>query len=325
MPVADAVANPTVSPLATEGKAAADAADTVEQAVLPPPPLPGGSDSAFSADEFRLVEAWLGTKFTLDGACNDKGQNALCAQFASPSRSFLGMDVAGQILWCHAPHGQVEAFAEHYRTCKTRRPTDTSAVFVAPQWPELEQYFQKSGFRLLKSYPRGAQLFAHSGSNVTTLAAPWPVQLWYDPPEPDAKLSAVAPKVSYTMTFRGHAGHTPVSTLVDSGACTVGTADGYISASKASSMGLNATESPTPAVRLADGTRKALGGQVQTRLSMGSYHGMVRLLVLPDIAAGADIILGTDWLERHGALMDWESHTLTLHRVTGHACGFSLL
>lgn len=187
---------------------------------------------------------------------------------------------------------------------------------MAPQWPELEQYFTKSGFRLLKSYPTGTQLFTIAGSNLTTLAAPWPVQLWYDPPEPDAKLSAIAPKVSYTMTFRGRAGHTDVTTLVDSGACTVGTADGYISQKAATQMGLRATSSPTPAVTLADGTRKALGGVVQTRLQMGAYHGTVHLLVLPDTVTGAQIILGTDWLNRHGALMDWESHTLTLRR--GH-------
>lgn len=117
-PLAMAVTPETVViPTVTTNGVAAIAAGTT-QATFPPPPLPGGSDSAFSADEFRLVEKWLGTKFTFDAACNEKGTNARCAHFASPSRSFLESDVAGETLWCHAPYEQLTAFADHYRTCK---------------------------------------------------------------------------------------------------------------------------------------------------------------------------------------------------------------
>jgi hypothetical protein len=49
---------------------------------LPPPPAPVNSDRSFDRVQFQAIQDSLGIEFTIDGASNTSGDNAMCACFA---------------------------------------------------------------------------------------------------------------------------------------------------------------------------------------------------------------------------------------------------
>ena len=67
-------------------------------------------------------------------------------------------------------------------------------------------------------------------------------------------------------------------------------------------------------MRLADGQPHPLLGEVSIPINMGPFRDTVRLLVMKEGTASANIILGTDWLKRRKARMCWETDTLSLQR-----------
>ena len=287
---------------------------------LPPPPAPGNSDRMLMRKHFESIQKELKRPFTLDAACNDSGDNALCERYCSPSHSFLSADCAGEHVWCNPPYTPAMLdWVRHYMSCKEEDPANTSGMFLVPKWPNISAYFEKGGFRLFKEYPMDTVLFtAPNACGVGRHALPgipWPAQLWYDPPRKFVTANATQLGVSYTMQFNGklHGKHTTV--LVDSGADCVGTADGFISREFLQSLGVPAAASTNTHVRLATNAKAALHGEVKLPISLNSqFRDEVRLLVLDRGLAGVDVILGVDCLKRRQGVMSWGQDTLTLQR-----------
>ena len=79
---------------------------------------------------FAGLQKLSGKPFTLDAAACGFGNNAHCAAFCSPSRSFLGKLHTGH-LWINASFTLLLEFAQHYMQCKQAAPS-TSACSVVP-------------------------------------------------------------------------------------------------------------------------------------------------------------------------------------------------
>jgi hypothetical protein len=91
----------------------------------------------------------------------------------------------------------------------------------------------------------------------------------------------------------------------------VGTAHGFVSHDAVQRLSLRVQPSRTASVRLASGASETLLGEVRTNLRLGKARDAVTLLVLPGKGVpGADVVLGTDWLARHRAVLSWKAHTL---------------
>jgi transposase InsO family protein len=280
----------------------------------------------FDSREFERVQRRLGLQFTLDGCCNDDGGNALCTQYACPSRSFFDRNIAGETLWCNAPFTQIVEFETHYRACKKASPHTTSAVFCAPQWEHLEKHFRQQGYQLVKTYPVGTHLFsAPAGAGRQKLPGiPWPVQLWWDPPAKELVCRAVVPQGgSYTMTFHTQIRDKLAITLIDSGADSLGAADGYTSLGVVEKLGFQPKPSSISTVKFADGRSVQLLGEVALPVRFAHANSacnskplnvMVRLLVFPHPVPNADILLGTDWLAKMKADLSWNTNTLTVRK-----------
>ena len=149
------------------------------------------SDWMFSRTEFLRWQRTLGVNFTVDACCDPDGHNAQVPScYYSKDKSFLEADISGQTVWCNPPFQSAAAFLGHYLTCKARAPWTTSAVFVLPKWRSPNWAPLLRGMRLVHEYPAHTQLFSRpdpGGSHLPRQEcgpAPWPVQVFYDPPLP---------------------------------------------------------------------------------------------------------------------------------------------
>jgi len=61
------------------------------------------SDRMFVQEEYVNLQHLTGRQFTYDACCDDRGVNAHCADFSSPTNSFLQCDIAGRHVWLNAP------------------------------------------------------------------------------------------------------------------------------------------------------------------------------------------------------------------------------
>ena len=267
------------------------------------------------------VEERAGVKFSLDAACNAAGSNALCSRFATPD-TFCQTDVAGEALWCCAPPQRVREYHQHYAVQKRKQPHSTCALFVVPKFPHLSRYFVSQRYTLLDELPAGTQLFVPANGSGKRTVLPMPplpftVQLWYDPPATEASLSHVQAGASHAMLFDTRILDKTTVTLVDSGADSCGTADGFTNLPLVQRMGLKVQPSNTASVRLADGKSQPILGHITIPIRIGPFRDHVRLLVMPTGLHSADVILGTDWLKRRGAQACWHTDTLTLRVQRG--------
>ena len=133
---------------------------------------------------FAEIQALSGRTFTLDAAASDSGDNTHCADFCSPSNSFMAQPRNDHI-WINAPFTQLTAFVQHYLHSKQLSPDDTSACILVPGYllPVLKPLL--SGMRLLKRFTKGAAIFdqcARSGHSSTSPGVPWPVYVYTDAP-----------------------------------------------------------------------------------------------------------------------------------------------
>ena len=96
-------------------------------------------DRQIRSTAFAEIEALAGRAFTLDAAANDAGDNAMCADFCSPSNSFLAAEHTGHI-WIHAPFTKLLPFVQHYLHSKQQAPSSTSACILVPGY--LLQHLQ---------------------------------------------------------------------------------------------------------------------------------------------------------------------------------------
>lgn len=149
----------------------------------------------FDPEQFQLLQSKLGTTFTVDACCNDSGDNRLVPKYYSPSNSFLQQQLSGtEVVWLNPPFNSLREFIAHYKKCKAAH-RKLSACIVAPRWPGAHTPLL-TGMIKVASYAKGTKLFYAPGKqqdrNKLLPGTPWPVEVWYDPPEPPRLLAATA-------------------------------------------------------------------------------------------------------------------------------------
>lgn len=142
--------------------------------------------------EFLKWQRELGVTFSVDACCDPDGFNSQVSNhFYSKNKSFLQADVSGQTVWCNPPFDSAATFLSHYLQCKVSSPWSTSGVFILPKWKNPQWATLTKGMRLLHEYPAHTQLFTRPNADpaldrVQVGPAPWPVQVYYDPPLPSS-------------------------------------------------------------------------------------------------------------------------------------------
>ena len=232
--------------------------------------------------------AWLdlqrlsGRVFTIDGACNDSGDNALVkSRYCSVNRPFVKEDLTGHHVWVNPPFqlDTVKSWVEHFLACRERSPSTTSAVFLVPVWEDFPQVFQNQpAFRLLKEFAVGTRLFTQplpGGQRKPMPGVPWRIQAWHAPVASAASIAAVQQSGSGPFLVEAAVEQRAASVLLDSGAETVplGAAqrkdDGYIAARWVLRHGLPISPAPVASVKTAGGQDSPILGRVNVRVRMG--------------------------------------------------------
>nr|AAO73551.1 reverse-transcriptase [Chlamydomonas reinhardtii] len=277
----------------------------------------------FRRDLFESIQSSLGVTFTYDAACNDEGTNALCARYASPGRSFLASNVAGECVWINPPYSHIRDWQQHYMRCKASDPEHTSAVFCVPAWPQVHRLMQKAKYSLVARYPAGTPLFSKpgpDGQRIPMAGTPWAVDLWYDKPcdegivrglGPDSSIQVKLCPLLYEVTVAG----TKCTALADTGAKCAEVADGYISLAKAQQAGLRLEAPPLLQVQVANSGRSQVVGcvTVNVRFDCG-FRDDAKLLVLRDNIPGTDVVLALEWMHKRNAHMDVQRAAMTVRK-----------
>ena len=150
------------------------------------------SDWMLNRSEFLKWQRELGVTFSVDACCDPDGFNShVPTRFYSKDKSFLQADVSGETVWCNPPFHSAVTFLSHYLQCKSTAPWSTSGVFILPKWRNPKWANLTQGMRLLHEYPAHTQLFTRPNADpaldrVQVGPAPWPVQVFYDPPVPSS-------------------------------------------------------------------------------------------------------------------------------------------
>ena len=263
------------------------------------PGAPANSDRMVLPTEFNRIQRLIGRQFTWDAACNDSGDNALCRSFSCPARSFLDTDVSGHTVWINPPYTMIKQFIQHYKSCKLRNPTATSACFVLPKWTG-DWVAELAGMQLIKEYPIHSVLFsapAGDGSRRQLPGIPWPVQVWYDPPATKL-VPELMPTSTLTHVYRASAAGFACKVLMDTGASHIFAHQDFVN-----KVGVRVLPSALSQVSLANGSTGTILGQCTLRLKLGGIIMRVNCLVLPSLPQGVDLILGDAWQKTHRAVL----------------------
>jgi hypothetical protein len=266
-----------------------------------PSPVQDKSDRMIKPAEFRRLQDLTKTTFTWDACCDEQGSNSLCAQFTSPSNSFLKADCSGHNIWLNTPFDSTQVFLKHYLRCKARAPERTSAGILVPKWLNASYRHLLSGMTKLHEYPVGYCLFTQPttpGKRRAMPGIPWPVEFFYDPPAPSpspasranvdggaaaAATTATAPSTareevevfatgSCTMKFAGQVSGTSASVLMDTG-CE---GSAFLSHAFCVSHGI-AIRPPDDAVsvKMANGHTNSVVGYCTVRVRIQGYAAVV--------------------------------------------------
>ncbi len=273
------------------------------------------SDRMILRAEFERIQDMIPCKFTLDGCCNNDGSNSHCMQFACPERSFTDMNVGGHCIWLNPPFARIEQFIRHYMACKAHRPQDTSACILVPYWPNSKFMRLLKGMQQVIEYPAGTQLFSAptaDGQRQALPGTPWPVRVYYDPPGRiiTADLKVATGSSPLTFVFSGKAAGQDAVLMMDSGASHT-----FMTATCAAQRNLRVTPAVhAHRVNTANGQSVPLLGQCTFKISIQGYTGAVTALVMDELLPNTDIILGDDWLTRHGVQLCYQTRTCTIRK-----------
>lgn len=289
---------------------------------------------------FAELQKLSGKPFTLDAAACDSGNNAHCAAFCSPSRSFLGKLHTGH-LWINAPFTMLLEFAQHYMQCKQAAPS-TSACIVVPGFllPVMRPFLK--GMHILKTYRKGSVLFdapTLSGQRRAMTGVHWPVYVFTDAVPPThvpanaagqkchplhnavvhqpSDVPSVPAKVSsqpLTMLFEGLLNWQDSSVLLDSGASA-----NFIS-QKALEKSKHLLHPTDATLELADGHTSKILGTATVNLRIGGFRSHVSCFVT-NLGTNFDIILGNTFLTDYKAVLNYHLGTCSL---THHAKSYTL-
>ena len=161
-------------------------------------------DWMFDPVEMVRYAAFYGP-FTVDACADSEGRNAQADKFYHNQNSFLKANVEGENVWLNAPFRRAGSFIRHYLECKERAPAQTSAVIILPKWTNKSWWKLTEGFRVLKTYPAGTNLFTapspqHDGTRVDMGPTRWETVVFWDPPTLQGGIKELP--VSTTATVR---------------------------------------------------------------------------------------------------------------------------
>jgi hypothetical protein len=268
-------------------------------------------DYCLTQDVFDELQATLNILIDHDACVRDDGTNSMCVTYSSPSRSFLHFDSAGHCVLLHPPSvtALASSMIDHYFASKRAAPSNTSALIVLPCPNEfLSHKVSDAGARLVRTYDRGAPIFETLvAGKLVPKHAHCPVQIWYDAPLTEPRLSRLdtAPQ---TMVFSGHLAAAPVDILVDSGASHT-----FVPIDLARMLNMRLHPSALKHAVLADSANKVpIAGVSKMRLKLGALNVRVNVLVLDTPSAGFDLILGDDFNLRYKTQLDWGTRTMKL-------------
>lgn len=161
------------------------------------------------------------------------------------------------------------------------------------------------GMQLVAEFPAGTVLFdkpCGDGDRCALPGTPWPVQIFWDPPAKRPSFGHAGEVIGLTMTFavtlgKGHRAFRGML-LSDSGASS-----GFVAKRVVDRLKLPMRACAYDAVGLADGSDKALLGEVDVPFVLGGRKFAYRAYVMEDTVPGVDLILGDDWMVKHDAAL----------------------
>jgi hypothetical protein len=277
-----------------------------------------GADRMIKPTEFLRIQT-LSKPFTLDGFSNPSGSNALCKDFCSPDRSFFSAVLTGHHTWVNPPFHLLQKILEKYLHEKSKSPFNTSACFLVPKWSSSWKPLLL-GMKKLIEYPEGFPLFElpapllHDRQPLKGI--PWPVEVYYDPPQQPARISAALSSDSCKMIFHGTANKVPVTIAADTQASL-----SFIDRAFTLEHSFRCTPSRCR-VELADGSHTESLGECMVLIRLPgtcpgeTYTHQQRCLVI-DLGAEFDVILGDDWLTRSQADLSYRTGTCTVQTPRG--------
>ena len=119
------------------------------------------SDWMFDPDLFQSYNLVYGP-FDVDATADDKGHNAQCDIFWSPSNSYTHHSWGGLKVWCNPPFTEIAEVLDHAIASHYDEPNKSTALFVLPDWPDAKwwPHMVDSGLcHCVGYYPAGTQLF----------------------------------------------------------------------------------------------------------------------------------------------------------------------
>jgi hypothetical protein len=267
----------------------------------------------------------------VDACANPDGSNAQVAKFYSSQKSFLKANVEGENVWLNAPFRRAGTFLQHYLKNKERAPTQTCGVIVLPQWDNKPWWRLTQGFRLLRTYPAGTNLFTAppkqpGGPRVSMGPTKWPMCVFWDPPmiqgfvkapsvELDNKeeitageLCGLRTTTTQLIKFNGRIQGRSVRILLDCGA-----AENYINTTLAQELQLPTIYQPGKMVQLAGPVTQDASTLIPSLpFRIGQYKDRLPFTVTKLV--DYDMILGKPWLTYRNPKIDWINNTVSFQR-----------
>ena len=278
-------------------------------------------DRRIIPSEFQKLQDLLGINFTLDACATADGSNALCSNYCSADDSFLTRDLSNEIVWLNPPFAQLSTYLDHFLEQKQAHP-DLSGAILVPAWRTVQQHPLFAQYsRLVKTYPKGYYLF-DSPNRATGASArrrlpgtPWPVQIWFCPPTAPTTLQELEQPAKLPMAYKCLVNKAKATALLDTGA--KGTA--FLSKRFCDLYGIVTRRSQHVAdtVELADGTDVETFGTATITVHLQSLRVKHLECSVCDLTPHFDLILGSDWLVYHKAILDPVAATCTLFTKAG--------
>ena len=263
----------------------------------------------FDPDELKKL-AKQTRPFTRDGYA--KGliyKNPGCTQDACylPEQPFECSDHRGHHVWIDPPVKNISYALASYSAAKRQDPANTSMCILVPIWRRATWWKQLKGMQRIKEYPRGAEVLIPEIDKTSRIQLPYRAAVFYDAPSPPATLGSVGPQ--HIMSFKTEIAGKDAKVLLDSGASQC-----FISLDFCKQANLQTLAAPTPQeVRTAGGTDILAPTLCQVSFQLQGMKVTVCALIVP-LPAEYSVILGDDWLQSKGAIMNWEEGTCSLKR-----------
>jgi hypothetical protein len=149
-------------------------------------------DIMLRRDEFAAIQRMQPRPFDMDACSDALGDNAHCECYFSFLDSCLEHSWKGKSVWCFPETHMIESTLRHFNAHFTSSPTDTSAAFLLPFWPQAPWWRLLRDFRVDAQYAKGAELFTEPGppaqsqtavpTRITSAATNYPMVVVSRPP-----------------------------------------------------------------------------------------------------------------------------------------------